>query len=191
MSKYFGQRVPRNEDARLLTGEATFIDDVELPGMLHVVFYRSDYAHAVLRHIDLRNVGERDDVIAVYTASELGEYWQPGPLLVPPPPIEGLVFNEATQVPLVRDKVRHAGEPVVAVVATSRYAAEDAVDEIFVDFDRGDPSRHVDQVLRERAPAWTDLEDGRLGLDLQSIDDPSHRTAIDEEILAQAPCRSG
>lgn len=132
---WFGRRVPRNEDARLLTGAARFIDDLALPGTLHVAFVRSDYAHARLASIDVAAARERDGVVAVYTAEDLGDVWRHGPLLVPPPPIEGLVFNEATQVPLVRDRVRHAGEPLAVVVATSRYVAEDALDHVRVDLE--------------------------------------------------------
>ncbi|MCP4663675.1 MAG: xanthine dehydrogenase family protein molybdopterin-binding subunit [bacterium] len=134
-TRVIGQPIRRNEDPRLLTGRALFIDDLELPGMVHVAFLRSPHAHARIGSIDLAEAREREGVLAVYTADDLGEYWQPGPLLVPPPPIEGVVFNERTQVPLAKDKVRHVGEPVVAVVATSRYIAEDAVEDIFVDFE--------------------------------------------------------
>lgn len=150
--RFFGQRVIRNEDPRLLRGRGAFIDDIKLPGTLHVAFYRSDFAHARLRGIDLGAARERPDVVAVYTASDLGEYWQPGPLLVPPPPIEALVFNTATQVPLVRDKANHAGEPVVAVVATSRYAAEDALADIFVDFEPLEPVVGLEAALDSGAP---------------------------------------
>src|SRR5207245_762791 len=58
---------------------------------------------------------------------------RPGPLPVPPPPIPGLVFHACTQVPLVKDKARHVGEPIAMVVAESRYVAEDAVADIVVD----------------------------------------------------------
>jgi len=130
---YMGRRVLRLEDARLLTGRAPFVDDVDLPGMLHVAFLRSDDAHGLLRSIDASAARHRPGVLAVYTASDLGDYWRPGPLLVPPPPVPGLVFHAATQVPLVRDKVRHCGEPLAMVVAESRYVAEDALEDIVVD----------------------------------------------------------
>jgi carbon-monoxide dehydrogenase large subunit len=133
--RYVGQRVLRLEDAKLLTGRALFVDDVQLPGMLHVAFLRSDEAHATLRGIDASAARARPGVVAVYTAPDLGDYWRPGPLLVPPPPIPGLVFNTATQVPLARDKVRHCGEPLAMVVAESRYLAEDALEDIVVDLD--------------------------------------------------------
>ena len=134
-TKFFGQRIKRNEDPRLLTGQALFVDDVQLAGMAHVAFYRSPYAHARIKGIEVSQALAREGVYAVYTAADLGDYWQPGPLLVQPPPIEGLVFNERTQVPLAKDKVRQVGEPVVMVVAKSRYLAEDALEDILIDWE--------------------------------------------------------
>jgi aerobic carbon-monoxide dehydrogenase large subunit len=134
-TRYFGAPVRRNEDKRLLTGQALFIDDVELPGLLHAAFLRSQVAHARIRRIDVSKALQREGVVAVYTADDLGAYWQAGPLLVPAPPIPGLIFNARTQVPLAKDKVRHVGEPLAVVVAESRYVAEDALDDILVDLD--------------------------------------------------------
>jgi aerobic carbon-monoxide dehydrogenase large subunit len=133
--RYVGQPVQRNEDRRLLTGQALFVDDVQLEGMLHVAFFRSYHAHALIRSVDASAALARPGVVAVYTAADLGDYWQPGPLLVPPPPVPGLVFNLATQVPLARDRVRHVGEPIVMVVAESRYVAEDALADIEVELE--------------------------------------------------------
>ncbi|MGE0359790.1 MAG: xanthine dehydrogenase family protein molybdopterin-binding subunit, partial [Vicinamibacterales bacterium] len=132
MTRVLGSRVPRNEDARLLTGRALFVDDVQREGMLHVAFRRSDRAHGRLRSVDVTAARARPGVVAVYTAADLGDYWQPGPLLVPPPPVPGMTFNACTQVPLARDKVRYAGEPVAMVVAESRYVAEDAAADVVV-----------------------------------------------------------
>lgn len=134
-TRYMGRSELRLEDARLLTGRALFVDDVSLPGMLHVAFLRSDDAHGVIRSIDATAARASAGVVAVYTAADLGAYWKPGPLLVPPPPIPGLVFNAATQVPLARDKVRHCGEALAMVVAESRYLAEDALEHVAVDIE--------------------------------------------------------
>ncbi|MCK1387574.1 xanthine dehydrogenase family protein molybdopterin-binding subunit [Bradyrhizobium sp. 21] len=134
-TRFFGAPVKRNEDRKLLTGQALFVDDVELPGMLHIAFLRSQVAHARIRRIDVSRALARPGVTAVYTAADLGEYWKAGPLLVPPPPIEGSIFNARTQVPLAKDKVRHVGEPLAVVVADSRYIAEDALDDIEVDLE--------------------------------------------------------
>ncbi|MCG8460924.1 MAG: xanthine dehydrogenase family protein molybdopterin-binding subunit [Holophagales bacterium] len=134
-TRYFGQPMRRREDPRLLTGKALFVDDLQLPGMLHAAFVRSDFAHGRLLGVDVSAVRDRPGVVAVYTAADLGDYWQPGPLLLPPPPIPGTEFFPRTQVPLARDKVRHVGEPIAVVVAESRYLAEDAVEEIYADVD--------------------------------------------------------
>jgi carbon-monoxide dehydrogenase large subunit len=134
-TRYFGAPVHRNEDARLLSGQALFVDDLELPGMLHAAFLRSNVAHARLRSIDVSAARARPGVVAVYTAEDLGDYWRPGPLLVPPPPIAGITFNQRSQVPLAKGKIRHVGEPLAVVLANSRYLAEDALADIEVELD--------------------------------------------------------
>ncbi|MGA7806277.1 molybdopterin cofactor-binding domain-containing protein [Bradyrhizobium sp.] len=143
-TRFFGAPIKRNEDRKLLTGQALFIDDVELPGMLHAAFLRSQAAHARIKRIDASAALQRPGVIAVYTADDYGAYCQPGPLLVPPPPIPEIVFNLRTHMPLAKDKVRYAGEPLAVVVGESRYIAEDALDDILVDL--------------ETLPAVVDLE---------------------------------
>lgn len=144
MTTQVGERIKRNEDPRLLTGRALFVDDIDLADMVHVAFVRSPHAHARLLSIDVTRAREREGVIAVYTAEDLGDYWQHGPLLVSPPPVEGMIFHQRTQVPLAKDKVRHPGEAVALVVAVSRYIAEDAVEDIVVEY--------------EALPAVVDLE---------------------------------
>ena len=99
--------------------------------------------------MDVSAARQRKGVVAVYTADDLGSYWQPGPLLVPPPPIPGITFHVRTQVPLARDKVRHVGEPLAVVIAESRYLAEDALADIVVDL--------------ETLPAVVDLENALRG----------------------------
>jgi len=147
-----GARSRRLEDARLLTGRALFVDDVELPGLLHVAFLRSDDAHARIRRVDASAARAREGVAAVYTAADLGDYWKPGPLLVPPPPVPGSVFNTATQVPLAKDKIRHSGEAIAMVVAASRYLAEDALEDIVVDLEPLDAPADLEAALAPGAP---------------------------------------
>ena len=96
-TRNFGAPIRRNQDARLLSGQALFVDDVELPGMVHAAFLRSNVAHARIRSIDVSAARARDGVVAVYTAADLGDYWAPGPLLVPPPPIADTIFNQRTE----------------------------------------------------------------------------------------------
>jgi aerobic carbon-monoxide dehydrogenase large subunit len=151
-TRWFGEPVQRNEDPQLLTGAATFVDDVQLPGMLHVAFVRSQWGHARINNVDVSAALKRRGVVRVFTAADLGSYWQSGPLLVSPPPIAGLTFNARTQVPLARDKVRHVGEPIAVVVAESRYIAEDAVDEVIVDAEPLEAVIDLERALAAAAP---------------------------------------
>ena len=149
---YLRARVPRNEDARLLTGRALFVDDVQLPGMLHVAFVRSEHAHGRITSIDVSAAKLRAGVRAVYTAVDLGDYLKPGPILVSPPPIPNLVFHGCTQLPLAKDKVRHVGEPIAMVVADSRYVAEDAIRDVVVEIDPIDAVVDLEKGLAADAP---------------------------------------
>ena len=151
-ARYIGKPMKRNEDALLLTGRALFTDDVHLPDMLHVAFVRSDYAHGRILSIDTEFAEEIPGVVAIITAEDLGDYWQPGPLLVPPPPVEGKIFNARTQVPLAKDKVRHVGEPIAMVIAESRYIAEDAAEQIFVDIEPLPAVTGLEEALSPDAP---------------------------------------
>ena len=134
-TKFFGKRIKRNEDPRLLTGKALYVDDVNLPGMLYVAYYRSPYAHARIKSVDTSAAKERQGVVAVYSAADLGDYWRTGVLNVSPPPIENSTFNARMHPILAKDKVCHVGEAIVCVVAESRYIAEDALSDILVDFE--------------------------------------------------------
>jgi len=133
--RYFGERIKRNEDPRLLTGRALFVDDVNLPGMAHITFVRSPYAHARIKSIETSAAKELPGVVAVYTAADLGSYWRTGILNVGVPPVRGATFNERLHPILAKDKVRHVGEPVACVVAESRYIAEDAANRVVVDYE--------------------------------------------------------
>jgi carbon-monoxide dehydrogenase large subunit len=148
----FGARIKRNEDPRLLTGRAQFVDDVHLPNMAHAAFKRSDYAHARIMGVDVEQARTMPGVIAVYVAEDLGDYWQPSPLLVPPPPTQHIEFNQRTAGQLARDKVRYVGEPVAMVVAESRYLAEDAVDTIVVDYEPLPAAVDLEAAMQPGAP---------------------------------------
>ena len=152
-TRYFGERIKRNEDPRLLTGQGLYVDDVNLPNMLHVAFVRSPYAHAKINSIDISQAMQREGVVAIYTANDLGNYWKPGPLLVSPPPVENIIFNERTQVPLANDKVKFAGEPIVMVLAESRYIAEDALADIQIDYEPLAAIVDIEKALDEDSPS--------------------------------------
>ena len=151
-TRYFGERIKRNEDPRLLTGQGLYVDDVDLPNMLHAAFLRSPYAHARINNIDLSRALQREGVVAIYTADDLGDYWKPGPLLVSPPPVKDIVFNEKTQVPLAKNKVKFAGEPIVIVLAESRYIAEDALADIQIDYEPLEAAVNLEKALNTDSP---------------------------------------
>jgi len=165
-TKYVGQRVTRNEDPRLLTGQALFVDDVDLPGMLHAAFYV-----AIMRTLVSRALTQRPLVIALGCGrlyrEDMGAFWKPGPLLVPAPhSIKDVIFNQRTQIPMARagDKVRHVGEPMAVVIAESRYIAEDALADIVVDLEPLDAVVDLEKALEPGAPLIHD----ELGTNLAS-----------------------
>ena len=171
-TRVFGEPVLRREDARLLSGRATFIDDVDLPECLHGALLRSPFAHACIGAIDLAAALERPGVVAIYTAQDLGDVLRPGPLAVPPPPIEGVLFNQRTQTPLAHEVVRYAGEPVAFVVASSRYIAEDAVEDIVVDWQPLPVAADLEAAARSDAPrVHEDLPDNTAARVRQSRGD--------------------
>jgi carbon-monoxide dehydrogenase large subunit len=148
----FGKPLTRNEDPRLLRGEALFVDDVTPAGLLHAAFLRSPHAHARIVAVDAAAARARAGVRAVILAEDLGATWQPGPLLVPPPPIPGIIFNQRCQVPLARGIVRHVGEPIAMVVADSRYIAEDALADIDVTYETLEAVGDLEAALAAGSP---------------------------------------
>src|SRR5438105_10267726 len=123
--------VRRNEDPRLLRGMGSFVDDIDPPGVLHAAILRSPYGHAGIGAINVARARAQPGVRAVYPASDLGEFIQPAPLVVPHPNLT----HGRTQRPLAVDKVCYIGEAVAIVVADDRYIAEDAADLIEVDWE--------------------------------------------------------
>ena len=160
--RLIGTSVLRREDPRLLTGQALFVDDVEPAGTLHVAFVRSNVPHARITGLDVEAARRHPGVAAVYTAEDLGALSAPGPVLVPPPPIEGLVFHARTPLPLARDRVRHQGEAIAAVVAESRYVAEDAAERVGVDLETLPAVVDLDRALDPDAPLVHDDLDSNL-----------------------------
>lgn len=145
-TRWLGAPVKRNEDPRLLTGQGLFVDDVHLPGMLYAAVLRSPHAHARILRVDVRRALQHPEVALVLTHADLPpRLREPLPKLIPHPDLK----HHKTQYALAPDKVRHVGEPVAFVVATSRYAAEDALELIEVDY--------------EPLPAVVDLEEAAEG----------------------------
>lgn len=129
-ARYAGQRVPRVEDSRLLTGHGRFVDDITRPGMLHACFVRSPFARATVKGIDASSALALPGVHAVFIASDLNpdvrEAWHA---------VAGKDVPDTPRPPLAEGEVKFVGDPVALVVADSRYIAEDAVDLVEVDYE--------------------------------------------------------
>lgn len=128
--KYLGAWIPRKEDPRLLTGRGRYVADLKLPGLLHVAFVRSPYAHARVKSIDVEAARAVPGVAAVITGRDIADKIKP---------IQGAArypnFRSPDWPILAHETVRYQGEAVAAVVAASRYLAEDAVGLVTVEYD--------------------------------------------------------
>ena len=129
MKDAIGQAVPRKEDLRLVTGRGTYVSDLQLPRTRHVAFLRSPQAHADITAVDARQAREMAGVQAVFTSESKGFSTTALRALSALPG-----YIETAQPVLARGKARFAGEAVAAVVADSRYLAEDALALIDVDY---------------------------------------------------------
>src|SRR5215831_15353861 len=129
-ARFVGARVSRVEDARLLTGRGTFVDDVSLPGMLHACFVRSPFARAAIRAIETSPAKALRGVHFVFTADDLNrsvkEQWHTS---------TGPASPETPRPPLAEGEARFVGDPVALVIAESRYLAEDAAELVEVDYE--------------------------------------------------------
>jgi carbon-monoxide dehydrogenase large subunit len=144
--RYVGQSLPRVEDPQLLRGGTPFLDDVHLPGLQHVAFVRSPLAHARIVAVDAAAARALDGVFVVVAAADLDGA---------PEIVTGSSRPEAGEWrrPLLpHDRVRYVGEPVVAVVASSRYVAEDACDLVRVEYEPLDAVVDVEAALLDGAP---------------------------------------
>jgi carbon-monoxide dehydrogenase large subunit len=128
--KIVGARVKRTEDPRLLTGLGSYTDDRQVARVLHVAFHRSDQSHARILGIGCEAARAAAGVVAVLTAEDVADGVKP--LMA----TSRMANYYATPIlPLARGKVRYVGEPVVGVIAESRYQAEDAVELVSVDYE--------------------------------------------------------
>jgi len=128
---YVGRSMRRKEDPRLITGQATYIDDIVLPGTLHVVLVRSPEAHARIVSIDASAALAREGVHAVLTGEDL-DLQAPLPMAWVPP---GVQVNTPEHWPLARGEVNHVGDPVAAVFAEEKYLAVDAAEDVLVEYE--------------------------------------------------------
>ncbi|MGE5685999.1 MAG: xanthine dehydrogenase family protein molybdopterin-binding subunit [Gemmatimonadota bacterium] len=132
MATLFGSGIKRREDPRLITGTATYTDDVKLPGLTHAGILRSPYAHAKLTRIDVSAARRAPGVVAVYTGADIKDRVVPVPCAWNPPNCD---LKTPPHPLLAYEKVRYVGDGVALVVAETRAQARDALDLIEVDYD--------------------------------------------------------
>ncbi len=130
--EWLGARLGRKEDLRLVTGQGRYLADLQLPGTLHAVFVRSEYAHAKILSVDTSAAREHAGVVAIYTGADTQAHIKPMPQPVVQP---NLPARYPTFWPLAVDKVTFHGEPVALVIARDKYVAEDAAEDIYVEYE--------------------------------------------------------
>ena len=148
--KMVGAQVRRVEDPRFLLGTSQYVDDLDLPNSVALAFVRSPYAHARILSIDVNTAQDRSDVQLVVTGADIAEAIKP--LRVVYDPNKAPTHKSCDWPVLAQDKVRFVGEAVAVVVATDRYAAEDAASVIDVEYEPLDPVCDVEQALAADAP---------------------------------------
>ena len=146
-----GHSVKRFEDARFLRGKGNYFDDITLPGMLHLEFLRSPYAHARITSIDTSAASAVEGVVAVVTGELLAQHnlaWMP-------------TLSGDTQAVLATDKVRFQGQEVAAVIAETPYIAKDACELIDVDYEPLEAITAPQRALEADAPVIRDEKEGQ------------------------------
>jgi carbon-monoxide dehydrogenase large subunit len=146
-----GHSVKRKEDERFIRGKGNYIDDVTLPGMLHLELLRSPFAHARIVSVDTSRAEALPGVVAVVTGELMAQHnlaWMP-------------TLSGDTQAVLATDKVRFQGQEVAAVVAESAYVAKDALELIDVEYEPLPALTTPQQALEDDAPLIRDDKEGQ------------------------------
>lgn len=144
-----GSPIKRREDPRLITGQATYVDDIKLAGLLHMAVLRSPYGHATIKNIDVEAARKHPGVLAVYTAADLQGVVGKIPVAVP---VGHLTEGMGIRSPLAEGKVRFYGDPVAIVIASDRYVARDARDLIEVDYEPLPAAIDVEKAMEPGSP---------------------------------------
>ncbi len=143
-----GQARLRKEDARLITGQTNWTDNFRLPGMLHLAFVRSPFAHAKITRVDVSGALEQPGVIAAFSGADFAA--EQGSLPCAWPVTEDIQIP--AHPPMAVDEVRYVGEAVAVVVARDRYTAADAVNAIDVDYEPLPPVLDIRTALEPDSP---------------------------------------
>ena len=145
-----GTPLKRKEDPRMITGRGQYTEDINPPGTLHAVIIRSTEAHAAMTSIDTTAAKERPGVVAVLTGEDLAGDFKAGMAMVWAPP--GVSINTPDNWPIKRGEVKHVGDPVAIVVATSKGAALDAAEDVVIDYEPKPVVVDPEQALQPGSP---------------------------------------
>ena len=143
-----GKRRTRKEDARLVTGQTIWTDNIQLPGLLHIAFLRSPQAHARILSVDVSGARELPGVVAAFSGADFAA--EQGSLPCAWPVTPDIVMP--AHPPMAVDEVRYAGEIVACVVARDRYAAADALERIDVEYETLPPVLDMTAALADGSP---------------------------------------
>ncbi len=149
-----GKKIRRREDPRLITGTATYVDDVKMPGMHHACVVRSTHAAARIKRVNVKPAMERPGVVAVFTGEDVKDLGSV-PCVAQLP---GL--RQPHHHVLAQDRVYFVGHPIAVVVATDRYIAADAADDVEIEYEVlpavADPERALAPGAAPVHPQWPD-----------------------------------
>ncbi|MEM7466868.1 MAG: xanthine dehydrogenase family protein molybdopterin-binding subunit [Pseudomonadota bacterium] len=148
-SAWIGAPMPRKEDLRLITGHGKYLADIVIPGALHAVFVRSEYAHALITGVDKSEAESMPGVVAVVTGQDIKDEIKSmlQPVLKP-----NLEAKYPDYKPLAIDKVKFHGEPVAVVIARDKYVAVDAAERVYVDYEELPVVLNPENALTDDSP---------------------------------------
>ncbi len=146
---FVGTSVKRKEDATLLTGRATYVDNMTLPGTVTMAVVRSPYPHARIKSVKLDAARAAEGVVAAFSGADLADDWK-GSLPCAWPVTEDIKMPP--HFPLAADEARFQGDGVAVVIAESRALAKDAAELVEVEYEPLDAVADVEQALEEGAP---------------------------------------
>ena len=186
-----GKARTRKEDARLITGQTNWTDNITLPGLAHVAFVRSPHAHARIASVDVSAAHGASGVIAAFSGADLAA--EQGSVPCAWPVTEDIVIPDHP--PMAVDTVRYVGEIVAAVVARDRYTAADAVDLIDVTYEPLEPVLDMEAALQPDSPkvqeagnksyTWT-LANGDLEAAFRDAPVVLERTYLQQRLIGTA-----
>ncbi|MCB0851561.1 MAG: xanthine dehydrogenase family protein molybdopterin-binding subunit, partial [Bacteroidetes bacterium] len=180
MASLIGKPVKRVEDKRFITGKGRYTDDIVLPGMVYAYIIRSPYAHARINSIDTSAATAMDGVVAVFTGKDITGItgvptgWQVNFK-------NGDTMKEPPHPLIVADKVRHMGDNVAVVIATSKELARDAADMVEVDYEELDAVADAVKAVAAGAPLVHDDVPNNIAFDFELGD-----KAKTDEMMAKA-----